>query len=196
MLRRFPSREAAEAWLANAREQNPRVRSDIEVREIEPTRTPVGDINLFPELGNTRGDLTPRGPGPWELASRSNNQVYFNPEHTNRAAAETEARTWIQQMGLDPAEFEVRTRETASNRNAAQGGTINTAAEPTTGSEVGQTYSPSGTGSFTGQWLILNPNNRVLYRFGGIGNNQSDANRHAMNWLTQNPREMVGRCLL
>jgi hypothetical protein len=121
----------------------------------------------------------------------ANNQVYFNPTSTDRQTAEAEARAWIQRIGLDPAEFVVRTRETAGNTDAAPGGTINTATEPTTGSEVGQTYSPSGTGSFTGQWLILNPNNQVIYRFGGIGNAQSDANRHAMAWLTQNPREMV-----
>ena len=71
------------------------------------------------------------------------------------------------------------------------GGIINTANEPTTGSQVGQTYNPTGTGSFTGQWLVLNPNNQVIYRFGGIGNNQSDANRLAMDWLRQNPRQMV-----
>jgi hypothetical protein len=121
----------------------------------------------------------------------ANNQVYFNPTSTDRQTAEAEARAWIQRIGLDPAEFVVRTRETAGNTDAAQGGIINTATEPTTGSEVGQTYSPSGTGSFTGQWLVLNPNNQVIYRFGGIGNAQSDANRYAMDWLTQNPREMV-----
>lgn len=36
VLRRFPSREAAEQFIAQAREQNSRMRDDIEVREIEP----------------------------------------------------------------------------------------------------------------------------------------------------------------
>ena len=53
-----------------------------------------------------------------------------------------------------------------------------------------QTYNPSGTGEFTGQWLVLDPNNRVIYRFGGIGNSQSDANRTAMQWLQRNPAQM------
>lgn len=70
------------------------------------------------------------------------------------------------------------------------GGVINTANEPTTGDGVGQTYNPSGTGQFTGQWLVLDPNNRVIYRFGGIGNSQSDANRMAMQWLQRNPAQM------
>ena len=73
---------------------------------------------------------------------------------------------------------------------AQAGGIINTANEPTTGDSVGQTYNPSGTGEFTGQWLVLDPNNRVIYRFGGIGNSQSDANRLAMQWLQRNPTQM------
>lgn len=57
-------------------------------------------------------------------------------------------------------------------------------------SQVGQTYEPAHNGEFTGQWLILDGNNRILYKFGGIGNSQNDANRHAMEWLRQNPENM------
>jgi hypothetical protein len=232
-LYRFPSQEAAESWIEQQRAERPNMRTDIEVREIEPAQQSSGVNNLIPH-----------GPGPWELASMANNQVYFNPTSTDRQTAETEARAWIQQTGLDPAEFVVRTRESVSQQapnweirdgstnrlvhqfyapdrqeaaiiagdfyddndfvgdnytvqsigsgaDAAQGGIITTANEPATGSQVGQTYNPSGTGSFTGQWLILNPNNQVIYRFGGIGNAQSDANRIAMAWLTQNPQQLV-----
>jgi hypothetical protein len=201
VLRRFPNREAAEQFIAQTRAERPDMRTDIEVREIPATPIPGSTLDLQRQraaqepqgvaASNARSNLIPHGPGPWELAGMANNQVYFNPTSTDRQTAEAEARAWIQRIGLDPAEFVVRTRETAGNTDAAPGGTINTATEPTTGSEVGQTYSPSGTGSFTGQWLILNPNNQVIYRFGGIGNAQSDANRIAMAWLTQNPREMV-----
>lgn len=38
-LRRFPSREAAEQFLTQTRAENPRMRNDIEVREIEPQQT-------------------------------------------------------------------------------------------------------------------------------------------------------------
>lgn len=37
VLRRFPSRAAAEQWLESTRAENPNMRTDIEVREIEPT---------------------------------------------------------------------------------------------------------------------------------------------------------------
>lgn len=43
---------------------------------------------------------------------------------------------------------------------------------------------------FTGTWLVKDANNRVIHRFSGIGNNQGDANRIAMQWLRQNPAEM------
>jgi hypothetical protein len=117
------------------------------------------------------------------LASRSNNQVYFNPEHTNRGAAETEARTWIQQMGLDPAEFEVRTRETASNRDAAQGGLIDVATDQPTQAPRTLTTPGQGQQVFTGQWQVVDNNGQELYRFGGVGNSQADANRIAQQWV-------------
>jgi putative chitinase len=37
---------------------------------------------------------------------------------------------------------------------------------------------------------VLDPQDREIYRFSGVGNNQSDANRVAMNWLRQNPGRM------
>lgn len=46
--------------------------------------------------------------------------------------------------------------------------------------------APAGGGEWTGQWLIKDGSDRVLHTFGGIGNNQSDANRFAIRWLTSN----------
>ena len=43
---------------------------------------------------------------------------------------------------------------------------------------------------FTGTWRILDANDREIHRFSGIGNNQGDANRHAMEWLRRNPEQM------
>ena len=245
------------------------MRTDIEVREIEPTRQPVGDINLFPEIepgtpipGSTldlqrqraaqaqqsseyelyrisdgrsvtapagnpivfRADspedaeskiaryaadfnlgapelfavrsvlqvpdqtnpLTPTGPGPWEVANRENNQVYYNPGHTNRAAAETEARTWLTQNGHNPDYFEVRTRETASNRDAAQGGIIDVATDQPTQAPRTLTTPGQGQQVWTGEWKVVDANGQELYRFSGVGNNQADANRVAAQWAQRN----------
>lgn len=229
VLRRFPSREAAEQFLAQTRAERPDMRNDIEVREIEPTaQEPQGVDSRVPyELYNrttgeviqtyqfsndemamnaldgyregpgssnpeaygirrgpgvsnaqtTTNNLRPTGPGPWELASVNNNQVYFNPEHTNRNAAETEARTWIQRMGLDPAEFVVRTREGVPQA-------------PIPGSTLDlqrQRAAQQGQQVFTGEWKVVDDSGQELHRFGGIGNVQSDANRVAAQWIQRNP---------
>lgn len=53
------------------------------------------------------------------------------------------------------------------------------AAEPTQSSMPTQTW--------TGQWIVRNEDTgRELHRFGGIGNNQSDANRVALEWIRRN----------
>ena len=42
-------------------------------------------------------------------------------------------------------------------------------------------------GDFTGQWKVMIDGEEV-YRFGGAGNNQGDANRIAREWITQQIR--------
>jgi non-homologous end joining protein Ku/Zn-dependent peptidase ImmA (M78 family) len=268
-LYRFPSREAAEQWIEQQRAERPNMRTDIEVREIEPAapipgstldlqrqraaqqgvdtrvdyelynrdtgdvidtfqarnddeaRVRLDDFRNFsvqarqnPDLSvgvrrgpgvtnaQTTNNLRPTGPGPWELASVNNNQVYFNPEHTNRGAAETEARTWIQRMGLDPAEFVVRTREGVGRTDAEQGGLIDVAGDDwdadfersmqqfAQASQAPQTLTRPGQSQqvFTGNWNVL-INGEEVYQFGGIGNNQSDANRVGRDWILQQIRQ-------
>lgn len=116
VLRRFPSQQAAEQFLAQTREQNPRMRTDVEVREI---------------------------PSDYELPN------------------------------------------TPVGRPVA-------AAEPIPGStlDLQRQRAMQGQQTFTGEWKIVDANDREIHRFGGIGNAQSDANRVAMNWLRQNPRHM------
>lgn len=155
-------------------------------------------IRRGPGVTNTQTDtnpLRPTGPGPWEVANRANNQVYFNPPSTYRRNAESEARTWLSNNGHNPNEFEVRTRQTAGNAGAAsqsqytstpipgvQDVELDIPLAPRTLTRPGQ-----GQQQWTGEWLILDPTGQELHRFSGIGNNQSDANRVAMNWLRQVP---------
>lgn len=127
-------------------------------------------VRRGPGVTNTQtnvNSLRPTGPGPWEVANRQNNQVYFNPEHTNRAAAETEARTWLSQNGYNPNDFEVRTRESVY--------------APRTLTTPGQ-----GQQVFTGEWKVVDNAGRELYRFSGVGNSQADANRVAAQWAQRN----------
>jgi hypothetical protein len=41
---------------------------------------------------------------------------------------------------------------------------------------------PAARNEFTGEWKVVDGLNREVYRFGGIGNSQSDANRVAREW--------------
>jgi hypothetical protein len=41
---------------------------------------------------------------------------------------------------------------------------------------------PAARNEFTGEWKVVDGLNREVYRFGGVGNSQSDANRVAREW--------------
>jgi len=186
--------------------------------------------------------LRPTGPGPWEVANRNNNQVYYNTEFTNRGAAESEARTWLSQNGHNPNDFEVRTRE-GSRSDAEQNGIIDiepdlefaspqqyeifnndtgqiavaflapddsaaiqrllqyrethgdadyrTRRSAVAGSTAALAQQRATPGTFSGAWKVL-VNGEEVYRFSGVGNSQSDANRVAATWLRNNGRGVSG----
>ena len=106
ILRRFPSREAAEQWIEQCRAENPHMRTDIEVREIEPTQ-PARPAPAAPVPGST-------------------------------------------------ADIQQRRAQ----------------------------------GEFTGAWRVVDSQGNEIYRFSGVGNSQSDANRVALQWLRDHPEHM------
>lgn len=228
VLRRFPSREAAEQWISQTRSTNSAMRTDIEVREIEPSATSqpqqgsgaytyrvfttdnnqtvgtfqsdgiqgstnaniafrnyltsigrdsaagfnyeqIGRERQQPEFVDTttqssRGDLTPRGPGPWEIYRISDNSSVRELRNTSRPEAEQEARNALGLRGEAPELYGVRTRQ--------------------------QQPQPLGAGREFVGWKIVDPQGRTIHEFSGIGNAQADANAFAINWLRNNPRHM------
>jgi hypothetical protein len=149
-------------------------------------------IRRGPGVTNTQTDtnpLSPSGPGPWEVASRSNNQVYYNPPSSNPIEAESQSRTWLRQNDHNEADFEVRTREGVDGTDAAQGGIIDIGPDisqynaPQTLTRPGQDQQ-----TFTGEWRVMVDGEEV-YRFSGVGNNQGDANRVGQNWILQQIRQ-------
>lgn len=193
VLRRFPSQAAAMAYLERTRESNPNMRSDIEIREIEPSQpVPGSTVDLqrqraaqagnFQEPNASRGNLVPTGPGPWEIYRISDNSSVRPLDHTSRPAAEEEARSALGLRGEAPELYGVRTRGGA---DAAQGGTIDVATDRT----APQTLTRPGQGqqTFTGEWKVMNVDTgQELYRFSGVGNVQSDANGVALEWIRRN----------
>jgi len=111
-LRRFPSREAAEEFLAQTRAENPNMRTDIEIREI-------------------------------------------------------------------PADYQ------SPGQPAAAIPTIDIDVEPAPAPQQ------PGMGQWNGQWKVL-VGGQEVYRFGGIGNSQADANRIAAQWLRTNGQGVSG----
>jgi len=165
----------------------------LDAREIEPAAPPVN-----------RNTLMPTGPGPWEIFRRSDGSSVAELVQTNRLTAEVEARTVIDQQREAPELYGVRTISTpvpgstldlARQRAASQ-----YTSTPIPGVEeveldiplAPRTLTRPGQGqqTFTGNWLILDPDGREIHRFGGIGNVQSDANRVAINWLRSRPGSM------
>jgi hypothetical protein len=119
-------------------------------------------------------------------------------------SAEVEARRVIDQRREAPELYGVRTVTTNNTDNwsadferrmqtgtadAAQGGTVDVAGDQPTAPNT-LTRPGQGQQQWTGEWLILDPDDRVIHRFGGIGNNQNDANNFAVRWLQQNPRHL------
>ena len=197
-FRRFPSQEAAEQFLTQTRAENPRMRSDVEVREIEP-REPLPD--LFPELPGTpaaqQGSVV-----NYELYNRLTDEVIDTFPARNDNEAMTRLNDY-RQFGAgqsSPDHFGVRrgpgvtntAPQPAGSTDAAQGGIVDVASDDWSAEFERRVQQPATTGSFTGEWKVVDPNGNEIYRFGGVGNNQSDANRVAMDWLRRNPRHMQG----
>jgi pyrimidine deaminase RibD-like protein len=113
VLRRFPSQAAAMAFLERTREENPQMRTDVEVREIPADYTPVG-TPVAPAQPVNRNTLAPTGPGPWEVFRISDGSSVAELGQTNRMSAEVEARRVIDQRGEAPELYGVRTRQSDS----------------------------------------------------------------------------------
>lgn len=78
VLRRFPSREAAEQFIAQAQQNNPNIRSDIEVREIEPG-LPGRSTNQLSQtdIENRLGWPDQTGDANYEVVDRQTMQPVF-----------------------------------------------------------------------------------------------------------------------
>jgi hypothetical protein len=99
------------------------------------------------------------------------------------------ARRWTEARGIERRSVYLDSIESLSPEElqpAARGTSI-----PDVGIDVAQNFSPVQTepqnfpaagNTFTGEWKVVDGMNREVYRFGGVGNSQSDANRVAREW--------------
>jgi hypothetical protein len=190
-LRRFPSRDAAEFYLDQLRSQNPGMRTDIEVREIPadyqpgaPAGQPVAARTTAPEpaFGSNTAAASD-SPGNW---FQGNWGIWID---TLRKFAREPGTDTVHRFPSREAvlQYSSAARNPGSGVEARE---IPDDYESNFGSHLTPRSAPATTGNFTGYWLIKDGQGRVLHRFGGVGNAQSDANRVAMTWLTSHPRYM------
>lgn len=135
------------------------LKSFVRQAQLERKSKKGGDAKAYttiPSSGNQK----------YEVQRTANDEIVATFNANSDSDANIVARQWLSDNGLERADFRLN-RATGQERAAAAAGT-------------------TGTGEWTGQWLIKDGSDRVLHSFGGIGNNQSDANRFAIQWLTQN----------
>lgn len=100
----------------------------------------------------------------------------------DRAGAEDQFRDWLMSPAAGASDnFRYAPIDTVIQ--GADGQPI-----PSTGAQAQQAATqPAGGGTWTGQWIVKNEDtDQELYRFGGVGNSQSDANRVALEWIRSN----------
>lgn len=112
---RFPSIDQAYGYMS----RNNLDRSEWRISDLN-----MVDDNLlgaqaatFQEPNANRGDLLPRGPGPWEIYRISDGSSVRALDQTNRNGAETEARTALGLRAEAPELYGVRTRQSAQQPN-------------------------------------------------------------------------------
>jgi Putative amidoligase enzyme len=97
-IRRFSTQQAAEQFLTQTREQNPRMRTDVEVREIVPTRQPD-----FSQMGsNTTGSQR------WQIVRISDGRQVGEFNADTHAQAEQHMERVMSNAGMDPDLYDVR----------------------------------------------------------------------------------------
>lgn len=164
-LRRYASREEASNFLTQLRAENPRMRTDIEIREIPADYQMPGASSTSASPDSTAGDLTPHGPGPWELYNTSTGAVFRRLEHTNRAAAATEATTYYNLYSStlgDISNYAVRTQQQAA--------------------------APQDSAQAMPRWRVLMGGEQVFELDAAT---QAEANQAARTWILGRSREFL-----
>jgi hypothetical protein len=250
-LYRFPSQAAAELWIEQQRAERPNMRSDIEVREIEPAVQDTGSttsgnwgvwvpaLDRWATIGNSGPrrfegrvgaeawiqdynqrhagndlDLQPREIEPARASNGNQTQLSQTdmenrmelPDQTGNANYEiidrrTGRRVFVMIANteydarrkyadwLSAAGYPIETEDYGFREIALPGSTLDLQRQRADQSaQAPQTLTRPGQGqqTFTGEWKVLLPSGEEVYRFSGVGNSQSDANRVAAFWLRQN----------
>jgi hypothetical protein len=124
----------------------------------------------------------------YAVKNAAGSTVHYLSAYTEDGA-ELMAHRWLRETNpeINVSEFTVELASPGEQQNttdAIPGSTVDLQRQR-------QAQAAQSTGEFTGWWKVVTPNGVTVHRFNGIGNNQSDANRIAMEWLRNNPEYFV-----
>ena len=137
-----------------------------------PAQNNTPDVALDTEVSSPTGQ--------WKILDGLGREVYrFRPAHNNESKAKELAAAWAREYNWDG---NYKVMPVGHNDPEPQ-------STPVRGSTQDLQQQRAAGGAFTGAWKILDADGNEIYRFSGIGNNQSDANRVAVNWLRNNGYE-------
>lgn len=106
----------------------------------------------------------------YKLYRTADHSVVYTFQASSIEEARAKANAWLEEQGSDRRGYGLSRMEQ------------NTPAQGSTSSIQQQRAIP---GTFTGAWKVM-ADGREVHRFSGIGNQQSDANRVAIQWLRNN----------
>ena len=130
----------------------------------------VGIVGLDMPIAAGRTATSPTG--QWKMVDGLNRELYrFRPAENTRERANYLARMWAETHNFD-GNYQVDPVE--ENDVVPQPDVVPLQQQPAT------------PGTFTGSWrVVVASTGEEVYRFGGVGNNQADANRVAAQWARQ-----------
>ena len=176
-LRRFPSQEAAEQFLTQTRESNPRMRADAEVREIEPTTAQTA----APEAGSVQ----------WNIVADDGETVHTFWNRNVQADANQAAFVWLRTQQLAgrgpfevvPAAIPGSTQDLQRQRQAASQAPAPVAGVQDIEPDVEQyTSQPAQT-----QWEVYDRStDRPVFRM--YAADQAEAWRKGQEWVANYAR--------
>ena len=119
----------------------------------------------------------------YDTAGGQTNNVQVRARNADAAMAQV--RSDLESSGQRVIRIEADPITNQGPSNAGQIPTIDIDVEPAPAPQL------PGMGQWNGQWKVL-VGGQEVYRFGGVGNSQADANRIAAAWLRQNGQGVSG----
>jgi hypothetical protein len=122
---------------------------------------------------------TPNNPNGWAIIDKRVNRAMVNFMAPSKEHALQKFHDWIAaDRNRDSVNYRLESLADNGGDQPQQ-----QAVQPGSTADLQQQRS---SGGFSGSWRVVNASGQELYRFGGVGNSQADANRVAAQWAQRN----------